>query len=370
MSPVVLFMVAVLTVPAGQDDGGSSPAEGLGLAPRSVPAATQPGAMPPPSAPLPPGGALPIGLGLLGGMGALGVASRPMHRRRRGEEPSVIYVYVPGHGGDPDGFADLASRIGVGEDQIAVFDYRWVWPSEDPIDASQWARTSDAADALHAQVATLSRDHERIYVVAHSKGGAIVTEMVSRWDERPAVAVPAVTGVILLDPAIAAGPLGWGQSVGWLVGRVADDGKFDPIRCGLTGCHDIRENLGRSAGVEVVVVRNPDAVVTSFRDRPAGLRVYELDDGGVNAFSLWHRPRDVLGRVGEAHRAVLHSDAVAACITAEAGATGSCRWPEPQPDHAPAPYPVPTLESDEPELPLRYWGMGESNRPALDELGD
>lgn len=360
MSPVVLFVAAVLTAVPGPDPAGSIPADGLGLAPSPVSSGRTPPSSSPVSEPRSPGAGLPVGAGLLGGIGALGIAVRPRRRLRQAEEPSPLYVYVPGHGGDPDGFDDLAARIGVDQDRFVVFDYRWVWPSDDPIHASRWALTSEAAGALHAQIATLSRDHEHIYVVAHSKGGAIVTEMVARWDERPGLAVAAVSGAILLDPPIAPGPLGWGQSAGWLVGGVADDGRFDPIRCGWSGCRDIRSNLGTAAGVEVVVVRNPDAVVTNFRDRPDGLRVYELDDGGANALSLWRQPGDVLRRVGEAHSSVLHSDAVAACITAESATTGSCRWPEPEPDPAPAPEPA----SDVPKLPLRYWGFGESNGPS------
>jgi len=278
-----------------------------------------------------------------------------------------MFVYVPGHGGDPNGFSDLADRLGILDEQIAVFDYRWVSRSGDRIDASRWAFTTDAADALHAQLATLALSHDRIYVVAHSKGGAVVTEMISRWDDRPEVAVAEVTGAMLLDPAIAAGPLGLVQSLGWFLGDVADDGGFDPMRCDLFGCDDVRAHLGESAGVEIVAVRNPDALVTNFRDRPAGLRIYELDDGGSHPSELWSSPTALLDRIRDAHGSVLHSAVVASCIEAEAAVTGTCTWPAPRgvearsrgPRNEPEAWPNP----DSPRLPLRYWGFGESNGP-------
>jgi hypothetical protein len=300
---------------------------------------------------------------------AIGMALHPGGRRRPKPPQPVMFVYVPGHGGDPDGFADLAARLGVADDRVAVFDYRWVWGSDDPIDASRWALASDAADALHAQVATLASSHDRIYIVAHSKGGAIVTEMIARWDERPGLAVTAVVGAMLLDPAIAAGPLGLGQSLGWLIGSVPDDGGFGPVRCGLTGCRDIRVDLGRSAGVEVVAIRNPDGVLTNFRDRPAGLRVHDLDDGGRHPLHWWPNPIAAVQRMGEAHSSVLHDDTVAECLHAESLSVGSCRWPEREPGvtvYSRGPHIEPTAWSnpDVAQNPLRYWGFGESNGPS------
>lgn len=269
------------------------------------------------------------------GLGGAVIASAVLARRRRfgfaGDSQDPLFVYVPGHGGDPRGFDDLAKRMGVDGEDVRVFDYRWAWPSNDPIEASQRATADDAADALGAYVAALGADGRSIYLVGHSKGGAVITDVVSRWDEHPAMAVEAVIGAAILDPPISSGPLGLLQSLGWFHGNTADDGLFDPIRCGWTGCRDIRNGLGRDSGVEVVIVRNPDAGFTNFRGRPDGVRVYDLDDGGgsmlgrfPNIFGMW-------SRMGEAHNSVLHSDTVAACIAAEVKQVGSCRWPTSDP---------------------------------------
>lgn len=254
--------------------------------------------------------------------------------RRRGagarRDPGPLFVYVPGHGGDPDGFDDLAKRIGVESSDVRVFDYRWAWASGDPVEASRWALTGDAADALGAYVAALGSEGRPIYLVGHSKGGAMITEVISRWDASPETGVDAVVGATILDPPIATGPLGLLQSIGWFHGNTADDGLFDPVRCGWTGCRDIRDGLGERSGVEVVIVRNPDAVFTNFWGHPDGVRVYDLDDDGG---SMLGRFPDVAGmwkRMGEAHNSVLHNDTVAGCIASESRVAGSCRWPEPR----------------------------------------
>ena len=269
------------------------------------------------------------------GLGSAVIASAVLARRRRmGLAPSPqdpLFVYVPGHGGDPRGFEDLAKRIGVNDVDVRVFDYRWAWPSNDPIEASRRATADDAADALGAYLAALGADGRPIYLVGHSKGGAVITEVVGRWDEHPTVAVDAVVGAAILDPPISSGPLGLLQSVGWLHGGMADDGLFDPIRCGWTGCRDIRDGLGRDSGVEVVIVRNPDAGFTNFRDRPDGVRVYDLDDGRGGMLSRFPNIFGMWDRMGEAHNSVLHSDTVAACIAAEAKRVGSCTWPTSNP---------------------------------------
>lgn len=226
-----------------------------------------------------------------------------------------------------DGFSDLAGRIGVDTDDVRVFDYRWAHPAADRIDASRWAPTDDAADALGAYLAAQGEHHRRIYVVGHSKGGAVIAELVARWDENPSLAPPAVTGAALLDPPIAAGFLGQLQSFGRLIGDVPDDGNYDPIKCSWLRCTDTRVDLGHNAGVEVIAIRNPDAEVTNFRDNPEGLRVFDLIDDGRSPAARWLP--DIFGflaRVGEAHSSVLHHDAVAECIAAEAKLSGSCRW--------------------------------------------
>ena len=299
------------------------PARGLGLAPTGKPIRQRS----PIRVPHPPAGGL--------GIGGVIVAGSLLARRRRAGEGSAAYgpvfVYVPGHAGDPRGFDDLAARMGIDPKDVRVFDYRWAWPTADMIEASRRATTDDAADALGAYLAALGSDGRPIYLVGHSKGGAVITEVVSRWDAVPALGVDAVIGATILDPPISSGPLGLLQSLGWVHGETADDGLFSPVRCGWTGCHDVRDRLGERSGVEVVIVRNPDAGFTNFRDRPERVRVYDLDDRGG---SMQSRFPDVVGmwqRMGEAHNSVLHSDTVADCIAAEARSAGTCSWPSPEP---------------------------------------
>lgn len=298
-----------------------APGNGLGLAPGPVhPQSDRPLPITIPTVPL------GIAFGV-GGVAALAVARpRPRGRNARSEEP--VYVLVPGHGATADGFDDLVTRMGIDPAHTEVFDYRWAYPTADPELAAQRALTADAADALNVLVSLLAREHANIYLIAHSKGGAVVTELVSRWDADPLLAVPAVSGAALLDPAIATGALGDMQRLGFVVDDVADNGLFDPVRCGWLTCTDVRANLGAKAGVEVIAIRNPDAIVTNFTDDPDGMRIYDLDDRGPHPLA---RPWDVaaiLARIREAHGSVLHSDVVAACITAEATLPGSCVWPD------------------------------------------
>lgn len=300
-------------------DESMAPGDGLGLAPsQSSDSGRSPG-----RSPFVPIGGAGLGSALLAG--SVLVRRRGSGSRR---DPGPLFVYVPGHGGDPDGFEDLAGRMDADPDDVRVFDYRWAWAATDPIEASRWAPTEDAADALGAYLVALGSAGRPIYLVGHSKGGAVITEVISRWDARPEIGVDAVMGAAILDPPIASGPLGLLQSIGWLHGDTADDGLFDPIRCSWSGCTDIRDGLGARSGVDVVIVRNPDAGFTNFWGHPDGIRVYDLDDGGG---SMLERFPDVTGmwqRMGEAHNSVLHSDTVADCIASEAVSGGSCEWPE------------------------------------------
>ena len=299
--------------------GSLSPSDGLGLAS----SANSGSSRSPERSPF-----VPIGGAGLGGVAMVGSV---LVRRRSGGargDAGPVFVYVPGHGGDPDGFDDLAGRIGVDPSDVRVFDYRWAWASSDPVEASRWAPTVDAADALGGYLAALESDGRPIYVVGHSKGGAVITEVIGRWDAHPEFGVEAVVGAAILDPPVASGPLGLLQSIGWLHGATADDGLFNPVRCRWDGCVDIRDGLGERSGVEVVIVRNPDAEFTNFWGRPDDVRVYDLNDGDG---SMLGRFPDVVGmwrRMGEAHNSVLHSDTVADCIASEARAGGSCDWPE------------------------------------------
>ena len=325
---MVRILIAALSIAspvAGASDTPGdtlAPGEGLGLAEvHQAPVDTSPAPRQPrlPNVPLPAAGAI----GLAGTLRPIVASSR----RRRDSGPDTLFVYVPGHGGSLHGFADLATRMGVDTDDVRVFDYRWAFPSSDRIDASRWAPADDAADALGAYLAAQGEYHQRIYVVGHSKGGAVVAELIARWDEQPAIAPKSVTGAALLDAPIADGALGDLQSYGHAIGHVPDDGHYDPIKCSWFRCTDTRVNLGRMAGVEVIAIRNPDAVLTNFTKKPEGLRVYDLmADGGPNAGRLLPDPFDFMTRVGEAHSSVLHHDAVADCISAEASLPGSCEW--------------------------------------------
>ena len=303
--------------------GIGAPGDALGLSP-GEPDRPRPGPRRIPLAPA-------SGAGIGGAVIASAVLARRRHTGSASDPRDPLFVYVPGHGGDPRGFDDLASRIGVDGDDVRVFDYRWAWPSNDPLEASRRATADDAADALGAYLAALGADGRPIYLVGHSKGGAVITEVVGRWDQHPIVGVDAVVGAAILDPPISSGPLGLLQSLGWFHSSTADDGLFDPIRCGWSGCRDIRDGLGQKSGVEVVIVRNPDAGFTNFRDRPDGVRVYDLDDGRGGMLSRFPNIFGMWGRMGDAHNSVLHSDTVAACIAAEAKRVGSCTWPTSNP---------------------------------------
>lgn len=321
-SPVAAVSGSTLapdTAPSVETAEATAPGRALGLARNDV--STRRSS--PIRIPIAPAGGVGIGAAVLG--------ASVLVRRRRVDGSMVsedpVFVYVPGHGGDPAGFDDLAERIGVDPRDVRVFDYRWAWHTEDMIEASRRATTDDAADALGAYLAALDSNDRSIYLVGHSKGGAVITEVVSRWDAVPEIGVDAVIGATILDPPISSGPLGLLQSLGWLHGETADDGLFSPVRCGWTGCRDVRNRLGERSGVEVVIVRNPDAGFTNFRGRPDRVRVYDLDDQGGSMLKRFPNLVGMWQRMGEAHNSVLHSDTVADCIAAEARSAGSCRWP-------------------------------------------
>ncbi len=107
-----------------------------------------------------------------------------------------------------------------------------------------------------------------------------------------------------------------------------DNGGFVTQRCTDGTCRDVREHLGNASGVEVIAIRNLDAEVTNFRDRPEGLRVYDLNhDGGIPArFLIPISPLLAFTRVLHAHASVLEHEAVASCIEAEVAEQGSCIW--------------------------------------------
>jgi hypothetical protein len=238
-------------------------------------------------------------------------------------------VFVPGHG-QAEGrraFAALVAEMGLDPEDARYFDYRWVTGQSDPIAASQRAPVGATAAALNAYLAGVGASGNPVWLVGFSKGGATIAELLAMWDSgahRPPV---DVTGATLLDPPIASGIHGELQSAGRMVSWIPDDGGYDPVRCVFlkAGCHDTRAHLGEASGVEVLVVRNPRAGITSFSDRPPGLRVVDAPDDGPGPWEqLWRNPLALPGRVSEAHLSVLHDQSVARCIVEEMRAPGSC----------------------------------------------
>lgn len=328
---VVVLVVQLLAGPA--------PGDGLGLAPpppadasggTTRPSSTRPTRRAPAVPPLP---VLPVVPGRRRG-GRRG-------RRGRPNWGDLVVVYVPGHGGRPDGFDGLADRIGLGPGDVVVFDYRSAGGTGSFEEASRTVPVRHAATALDRMVRRLVADGHRVYLVGHSKGGAAVAELIGRWDAL-GEAPDGVVGAALLDPAIADGVVGMLQRVGGGRAWVPDNGGFDPVTCAGGRCVDVREGLGRRSGVEVVAIRDPDGLVFSFRDRPRDLRVYDVD----NDLPVARWFTDPFGRIAAAHSSMLHDARTARCIAAELEEPGSCRWRPPR-------------------FRLRPWGRGRGVGPLV-----
>jgi hypothetical protein len=312
---VVAILVAVLvaTAPVAGDD--LVPADGLGLE-EGVVATSEPD---PPTQPLIP--LWPVPAGLAGTATVVSVAGARIRRR------DPVYVLVHGDGGSAEDFDLLMYRMGVARDSTVAFDYRTVHDGRTSTHASRRAATSDAAVALDALIRDLAAEHGSVYSVHHSRGGAVGVEMIAAIDDGRRPPIPGYRGAALLDPAIGSHGVGGLQRLGRHLGFLPDNGGFDPIRCVADRCRDIRVRLGRRAGVEVVAIRNPDALVTNFVDRPMGLRTYDLvDDGRPSALAWWWNPLALVQRVFEAHGSVLEHQSIADCVRAESLEPGSCRW--------------------------------------------
>lgn len=269
------------------------------------------------------------GLGAALGIGAIaGGAVFTQARRRKDDEP--YYVLVHGNGGSAEDFARLLDRLGVPSDRVAAFDYRDVGRGSTSREASRAASTERAAEALDRLIRDLALDHSNIYSIHHSKGGAVGVSMIGALDDGSRSPIDGYAGAALLDPAIGSGWLGRLQRLGGFSTLLPDNGGFDVERCTDGECRDVRENLGEASGVEVIAIRNPDAEVTNFRDRPDGLRVYDLvHDGGAPARYLFPvSPLLGFNRIWSAHGSVLEHDAVVDCIEAEVAEQGSCVWSE------------------------------------------
>jgi len=269
----------------------------------------------------------PVGYGGIGFAAVVAAASLAgwRHRRRRSSEP--LYVLVHGDGGSARDFDQLLAAIGADRSDAVAFDYRSVVAAESSTDASRIADTEAAAGQLDALIRRLSAYSDNIYSLHHSRGGAVGVSMIASLDDGTRPPIDGYRGAALLDPAIASGWLGRLQRAGRFATFLPDNGAFDPIRCSRDRCRDVRVNLGEESGVEVIAVRNPDAVITNFTDEPEGLRVYDLVDDGKS--SALFAPFGIYGfqkRVREAHGSVLTSWAVADCVKAEVARPGGCVW--------------------------------------------
>lgn len=272
---------------------------------------------------------LPVGLG-----SALILAALLSRREGPGSalglrppgDPIVVFVVGHGQGDGREVFEDLVDSLGLDEDDARFFDYRYAAGWSDPRQASRALRIDPAARSLNSYLGAVGAEGRPMFLVGFSKGGATIAHLIAGWDAG-LYGPDGVQGAALLDPPMAVGAQGWAQSVGRFWDAVPDDGGYDPVSCDFLwfGCTDSRDHLGAASGVEVLVVRNPKAGITSFADLPEGLRVYDAPDDGRGLLEqVWHNPLALPARVAEAHEAVLHDPAVARCITAEMWQPGSC----------------------------------------------
>ena len=307
---------------SGVDVEGLVPGDGLGLDP--VPTAVVPIELPqePDNKQR---STYPLGIGGMAAVGVLGAGVVVERRRRRSMDP--LFVLVHGNGGSAESFDPLLEQLTVDTFSVVAFDWRTAGTGVTSTEASRTASTEVAAVKLDELLRTLSRDHGNIYTLHHSKGGAAGVAMISALDDGTRPPIDGYVGAALLDPAIAVGPLGAAQRLGSLSTFIPDNGGFDAVACSVDGCRDRREHLGVASGVDVIAIRNPDAVFTSFRDRPDGLRVFDLvDDGRPSALWFWNYPPLFGRRVSEAHGSVLEHWTVADCISAEVANPGGCVW--------------------------------------------
>lgn len=309
---LALAAVALFAVPA-PEAGSTSPGDGLGLSPNPIvrpvrtSSATTRSALP---SPLP-----------FAGAAATAAGAAALYRRRRDDTPLLVVVH--GHGGDGENFDRLIDMMDIEGARVVAFDYSSVDGGTDSTTSSRTVSTADSAVALDAFIRQLSTSNSNMYSLHHSKGGAVGVSMIASLDDGTSPPIDGYRGAALLDPAIAAGPLGHLQSAGVGHGWIPDDGGFNPIECSDDGCVDIRDNLGEASGVEVIAVRNRDALVTNFNARPEGLRIFDVHDGLPSALLYGAL---FLPRIIQAHNSVLSNVDVANCVKAEVSVPGSCEW--------------------------------------------
>jgi hypothetical protein len=327
--PVTVGQTVPIPDPWFPDD--ASPGQGLGLAPKPTveSAVTLPGGSSSQSPVLPPGVpfGLPLGLAVSSGVALVAV------RRRRIRDSEPFYVLVHGHGGSEGDFSQILDKLGVSADRVVAFDYRTAAVGETSTEASRTAEVGVAAAELDRLIRGLSAQHSNIYALHHSKGGAVGVEMIASIDDGQRPPIDGYRGAALLDPAIGSGNLGSLQRLGGVFARIPDNGGFNVFRCVDGSCRDAREHLGVAAGIGVVAIRNPDAVITNFTDRPQGLRTFDLKyDGKPSALRALPNPFTAFKRIFEAHGSVLAHATVVDCIRAEVQTTGSCEWKGARPD--------------------------------------
>ena len=300
---------------------------GLGLAPGDAP---PPAESPIPGTPTPPLPSWPSGAVALGMAAAAAVLAARGSGVALGlrPPPETLVVFLPGHsqGLADEVFADFVAEMGLDPGAARYFDYRWVTGDVDAQRASEMAPVARSAAALNAYVAGVAHGGRPVWLVGFSKGGNVIAELVAAWD-RGQTPPADVVGAMLLDPPMASGIHGKLQSVGTVMGMLPDDGGYDPVDCSLLvfWCRDARAHLGEASGVEVVVVRNPRAGVTSFGDHPPGLRILQAPDAGPGPWEqLWRDPFGWFRRITQAHESVLTDPAVARCLVEEMWHPGDC----------------------------------------------
>ena len=302
---------------------------GLGLAPDDEPVPPPP--LPIPAPPSPPGTDVPVAALVLG-LGAIAAAiaaQKPGSALGLRPPEDAMVVFVPGHGQGTgeEVFAEFVDLMGLDPDDARYFDYRWVTGEADPQAASMRAPVRPTASSLNAYLAGVADPDRPVWLVGFSKGGATVAELIAAWDRGLFGPTANVEGAMLLDPPMARGIHGTLQSAGTVVGPVPDDGGYDPVDCSFLwfGCHDDRAYLGDASGIEVIVVRNPRAAVTSFSDHPPGLRVVDAPDDGPGPWGqVFKNPFKLFSRIAEAHESVLSDPEVVRCLVSEMQEKGSC----------------------------------------------
>jgi hypothetical protein len=275
---------------------------------------------------------------------ALGAAMLAAHSRRSDAQhdvpspgaalglrppPDMRLVLVPGHGNPHASvvFGEMVRLLGIDPANVRYFDYRWISGLEDHRFAAKVVPVEPASMSLNSFLAGVAAEGHPVYVVGFSKGGAVLADLVARWDRGHPGPTGAIVGTALLDPPIAAGVRGHLQSLGRMWSGLPDDGGYDPYHCTFLRivCRDTRIDLGRPSGIEVLVIQNPKAGITNVGVAPRGLRVLDAPDDGPGILGqITRNPLVLPWRIFEAHRSVLRDPSVADCLVHEMWSPGSC----------------------------------------------